>query len=298
MPNQEDGSRVETIAKTAAGVIAGAYALGLIISNMFLSSFGASDFAVIRPRLVLVGIAFVLYLTLPVCLGIVPTLIIARALRQRRLPAILRIALAVLALATLIVVLPLPFDIFLWSLPHYSRLAFWVRFWREIYGSLWQWPYIVGLIVVPLYILGLKRTTNHNLPAKWRVALIGAIIAGVLSQIYAYSTDVYPAVEPAAGGGHPDLVEVFFSPAIQAATSGRLPNGNYLLWHATPESLVLTGANLGPVTRAYVVPSREVVPMFVRDAHVRLRDDVITSVIAHDSPPNCDTPQSFAAPPQ
>jgi hypothetical protein len=61
----KDGSamldlRLEQAAKAMAVLIGGSYAVGMMVSNGYLASFGISDFDVLRPKAVLSGLWFVL----------------------------------------------------------------------------------------------------------------------------------------------------------------------------------------------------------------------------------------------
>src|SRR4051812_38473579 len=81
----------ERVAKASAAVLAVLYAVGLVITNMFLGLLGAPDFSDLRPRAVLVGFAFAVYLAIPLCLIVAPLFVfdIARRYSWRRTPSIL-----------------------------------------------------------------------------------------------------------------------------------------------------------------------------------------------------------------
>jgi hypothetical protein len=195
-----------------------------------------------------------------------------------------------------VVLFPAPFDPFIWDVPHYSLVWFWARFWDEVYGTYWQWPHLVLLVVVPCFLLLRARLERTVLRAGLRSSLIFLLVAGIVYQIIPFSGDVYPAIAASVGGGHPRLVEISFQPSFQQSTFGKMPNGYYLLWHETSDSVVLTGANDGPLARTYLIRSDHVLAMVVHDAHVRLRDGAIESVVLHGNG-TCDMQQHFAAPP-
>jgi hypothetical protein len=280
---------LERTAKTAAAAIALTYSLGLIVSNVFLGELGTNDFDVLRARLVLVGMNFCLYLALPTSIAILPA-VITQVLRHSSASPARRHVDAVLGTMVAVIIFPAPFDPFVWGVPHYSSAWFWIRFWNEVYGGYWQWPYIALLIATPVIILARAALSQTRVSSTVRAILIVLIVAGVISQVIPFALNVYPVIDASVGGGQPRVIRAFFKPEFHQAINGTLPNGNYyLLWHTTSESLVLSGANEGPIDRTYIVRPENMMSMIVYDAHVRSRGGDVESVVLHGRL-TCDYP--------
>jgi hypothetical protein len=285
---------LESIAAAVAGCIAVTYALGLVISNLFLDQLGATDFGDFRPRAILVGIAFLTYLGTPAFVAVVPILVL-NASQHFRLHRIFGFVLAVASVGFIVNRLPYDLGHFIVAVPTvctFREVS--IRFWRETYAT--QWPYLLLLVVAPAMSLAAVACAGRRITKlRLRIAIAG-IALGLATQIYPFADSIYPSIRSAVGGGHPQLAEVFFNNEVESVTTRRLRQGHFLVWHTSGDTIILTDPNIGPITRTYLVRSDEVLAMIRTDAHVYFRDGEVKHVIRHSTKAP-ETNMSFPSPP-
>jgi hypothetical protein len=289
--------RIEPIAKVVAATLAAFYAIGLIITNMFLGSLGASDFSDLRPRTILVGMAFAIYVAVPLGLAVVPLYVFA-FVRRHTMHRFAATAAAVAMAVGFAFLLPAPFEFFIVATGrHGGFTTLSTRFWREAYQDSSQWPYILVLILLPMAGLAVASIRQRILSPDVKKGAYVLALLGVVSQMIAFADSVYPELQSSIGGGHPELVELVFQKAGADTSVRRIPDGYYLLWHIADDTLVLTGATEGPVSHSYFVRRSDVATMIRTPAHVRLRDSAVQHIIAHSEWGACETKLTLPPPP-
>jgi hypothetical protein len=265
----------ESALKHAAAVLAGCYATGLVITNIFLGDLGAPDFSDLRPRAILVGIAFAIYVAAPVALVAMP--ITTWKLSRRWLAsAAPRVIISIAVFVVLIPAIAFPFE---WALAS-PRVCGFIeqtsRFWNDSYGTI-QWHHVV-LVIIPAIVL-LWRDSIVMLPQAVRRCAILLVVFGTVCQIMPFARYVYPLISAGVGGGQPELVEI----SLRRDARTLAKDGHYLLWHASPEVLVLTRASPGPIDHTYLVTLNSLQSMVRLPAHVMLDDMSVKEIRTHST---------------
>lgn len=253
----------DSIAKSVAATIAALYVIGLLITNIHLSRFGLSEFAVVRVRYVWVGLDYLIYLAAPFVLIAFPlaAFSLLKSAKRARWAASAFIAFAVFVLVGQ------AFQYFVHSSPGVS-LESPMQFWRLYFvphsSSYWEWfflPTIMLLMMmsrlakwsrVPLFTF-LHRWITGLIPSDRFQALLLMLLVpcGAIGTILVYTVQVYPNIEFAVGGGQPQVVSIRESSTGDAGIpfvrdTGALvvvPTGYvgpYILWHQDQDAVFIS----------------------------------------------------------
>jgi hypothetical protein len=253
------------------------FALGTVIVNLKFGTMGLTDFAGLRPRFVLVGLTFLIYLLIPPACCVLLLSIGAMA-SVRRHPALA--ASVVLATAlTLVFMIPgmlyftVPFLTFGSPDGIQAPLSFWELYLGHRYALLIE----IVLLCLPVsllhYRLSLKPKSSISASmVQWMPngRLIIMILIGTTIMLYPYSTVTYLNISRAAGGGQPPIVlmtmereigRVLERPGLwRVSTRSDTVYGPFLLWHETDAKTFLTLPRQGSRTPGdvFAIPNEKV----------------------------------------
>jgi hypothetical protein len=281
---------VESATKTGLAVIGMLFGLGLILVNIYLGYLGFTDFTILRPRFVLVGMSFLIYLAIPPAAIIIPMLILKRTLVDRPSRWLLLIPFALFTALALEspthYFVPYVFEGYP---PGKQILTFW-----SIYTNIALVFEIVG-VLVPAVILAWIwdfRSTSGDQPTSadhWvRMGKI-VLMVGIISMIFPYAIVVYPNVSSAVGGGQPALVDLSLDDhgrrAVQShrfvsprATSDSI-DGPFILWHEATDRLLLSAVDTKRGKPDILsLPSSHVVAIHYLDGYVRVRHNMKSGI--------------------
>lgn len=219
-------TRTEDVGKLVLSIAAVLFVLGLLVENMHLGRVGLANFGLLRPRPIMVGLPFCIYILLPVvcfaggCLALRAAIEMERSGERRWLSMLRRVIYPTAVVVLLFITLPMPFNYYLdrLYLTQTEQGDFQLgRF--QLAWAVWR-LYInqdslshVGLFYLPAFALVLRRIFLE--PSKSRKSVVAALARlwwllpiGVLSFLRAYTADVYPLILYFAGGGSPRIVYV------------------------------------------------------------------------------------------
>jgi hypothetical protein len=242
-------------AKWLAGMAASAYVLGVLLTNLALFRFGAADFSALRPRAVVVGLAFLFYIALPLLLFAGPLAAALRWLPTR--PLWLRVMAPSVGTLVLAKYLPVPFIYFIPHLHPFAVSERWLRFWAFVYGNEFLALTLVAL-VLPAMLLG--ASVRVAFLARVRPILLLVFGLGVFGHTYPYVLCVAYSVASEVGGFLPRVVYLVpasdQSPlvtAIKTRLGADLGSDPFVLWYESGDTLIVTPAAKGPMEHKIIV---------------------------------------------
>jgi hypothetical protein len=221
----QDGLDIDTLARNAdswlklvGSGIALLYVFGLIVSNFSQGMFDYSDYGLFRAQYITVGIAFVVFATLPLILLNFPLLIDLVApnwLARRSLAPFLR------AGAFLFAFLVIPY-LFSFAIPYVSRSEYY-------FGNLNFWTlYLYPTAIYPLVLLWLPFTLWAYLSVfkkllRWKSWLLRIVPAGIVLLLHPYANWVFPNIHASAGGGQPQVGHIILRSPLTDVPDLELP---------------------------------------------------------------------------
>lgn len=212
------------VAKLAASGLLLTIGLGYLIITCHFARLGITDYNFIRPRYVVVGAGFLLFLLAPALVA--TSGILAFSAIRTRLHASATYLACLAAVGLTMVVLSAILHFFV--VTHCTSILF--RFWcfynlkTFLIGHL---PFI-DLPIAVLTVHGLRMRTVSR--TDRRVAL-GALVFGVTTWIVPFTWIHFLNVTALGGGGQPQLVRIVFAPAATGVTVPASARGDLLLWH-------------------------------------------------------------------
>lgn len=253
------------------------FAIGLVISNLFLMNIGWADFALIRVSYVLVGLCFVCYVSIPLAIVAVPYVLSRHGDGRWRTHVLLRWIMPPLAVLACIMVLP-------WLLRPFVSDGVAAGAPLRIHGIVWSlWatsaPGLAGILIVVSAFASIlydrpKRAVGHRPKGR-----IFAMVVGCLMLPVPYSFNVFPNINRAVGGGQPAFANISFDRPIPDLPGGvLLPTQGHTAY--TYDSLLILYGNdshlyVAPYRRqqrlqVYLLRAENVLSVQLRPARIRL----------------------------
>jgi hypothetical protein len=251
-----------TVVLVGLGVL---FAIGTLVVNIHLGSLGLSDFSGLRPRFVLVGLTFLLYLAIP------PTFCIAALQAGATVGFGRRPVLAVLtSIAVALVLMVVIPSMLFFAIPYVTYqnrglvepVPFWGIYTDSTYslilhllvaipaGILWLWRHPVALAGASdapktLHRVPLRRSRGIATRSRVRQhVLLGLrviVVLAAIGMLYPYATVTFVNISMATGGGHPSIVlmkmdrdvgRVVDRPGfVRWSQAGDTIYGPVLVWH-------------------------------------------------------------------
>jgi hypothetical protein len=246
--------------KLALFGISALYAFGLLIENIHLGRCGITDLALVKPRYVLIGLAFFVYIAIPFVLVTIPFAVF-RAFSF--LSIALRVGLAIFMFVIVSWIITVPFSYFLttytpddvrFRLPFPAwgvNVGFWKIYRHYQYGGGALFSYLV-LLVFNTFKIRAARALS--------LVLFWYAISIPLWLLVPYSWIVSPNIDSSVGGAAPFVVKVKLkardadaAPANESDKSDeRLGSSlELILWHTDAKFVYL--GSCSPLTDPFLV---------------------------------------------
>ncbi|MCA9273089.1 MAG: hypothetical protein KDA31_08595 [Phycisphaerales bacterium] len=235
VPDQAVHSRlfsVESIKKVGS-ILTLAYAIGLLIENVFYSFFGLEEFELLRARYVFVGLAYLiwlLYVLSPVAMfiviiksGITRSIASEWRLQQKGFVIAANVVIIIVIIYAGISLLALPLHYFVTIRQTGSFFTFGHYFYSSMCFPSSLWFVTCSLLNIPLGLLVGDYLANGRVRrTKYLPALLTAIVFGIISTIVPYAMHVFPNVSYSMGGGQPRAIYISMEHAAQIEASAIL----------------------------------------------------------------------------
>lgn len=301
---------IEQASKGVLAVLAILFGLGLLITNVYQGYLGFSDYSVLRPRFVLAGLAFFVYIACPALVFVLPILVVKHLNIRRWLKLLLVPPLAVLTAS----LLATPFHYFVSSAQLGTAVTQILSFW-SLYNDYFL-PLLLSGVIVPSMTLAAswKRSGQTASGDTWvnRRLFVALLVLGVFSMIFPYTVSIHPNISSAVGGGQPSIADISLDEAgtravklhrfIPKLSLGDSVLGPYVVWHETDARLFLsaTASSRKKYPEIIAIPSEHVTAIHYLHGHMRVRFNgrfiIQTSVTTRARWPRTAKPLDAASP--
>jgi hypothetical protein len=199
---------IEKYLKPLAIIISSLYILGLIIINIYLWRFGIYDISPLRIQYILGGFCFVLFISAPILIIVVPCLVWISL--ERLFYKILLAFFSLFASCAILILI-------LWFMLYDQTYSLWGNI-VSLLENYKDFILHLGLIIVSgLYVLRYvlrQKKSNENFIRKKRFKIIISAIALLyfFSSFFSYALYIQPKVHKSFGGGRPILADILISP--------------------------------------------------------------------------------------
>ncbi|HEX8322769.1 MAG TPA: hypothetical protein VF595_02545 [Tepidisphaeraceae bacterium] len=192
---------VEKVAAYGALIAVVLFATGALVQNVELASLGISDFGDLQVRYISVGLAYWVYLLLPIVLLVLPLAVLRFSAFD--LTFLFRIFVSTFLFLFLFWMLPIPFHYFLPDFIEWSPYTTW-RLW-SVYNIEYGGNPLMIVMIAPLGFLAdwffsvwIKDKSYRFLRCAVTVPILPLI---AFSLVVPYAWNVYPNLSRAVGGG-------------------------------------------------------------------------------------------------
>jgi hypothetical protein len=194
-------SRAESFAKAGAAVGVLCYAVGLIVSNTYLTKYGVTDFGLLQPQCILTGCWTIIIISLAALPSVAAAALLTPnpnlrgGFRGRALAlaaAGITLTLAYLAIVVIGIILVNPVE-------------------RSFNANLPGWNLTLGLMnTLPLFLIITRPETYADLRGDlWNVAILFLPFAFI--SCFVIGRNMYEVVAPEMGGGRPQHGQLYIA---------------------------------------------------------------------------------------